>query len=677
MGSVTMALRQVFMVMILFLGLSIEESQEKKKPAVVDWEKANFGIRTSHSHKDGLNNVNIDRNAPHIPKRVKPIRHEARKKVIKPTITRNKLRIRDQSKSEQKPSQLEHTMTDYKQEEERSTGRFRPANFVNRRTNLRISTQTSEIRKDINPNNRPEGLRSGRLRSRISPRISPRIRSTTGMPLKAETIEDSLTSTFKVKPKFADFKESFMEKLLSAPKKASHRINHRVNTITKTTATSSNFITTGTPGLISTKFKTTTEISASSVTSLSTSTARTTIFQTEMDDSTTPNEVSITDDRTTSTPTESIAVNTIIDDAVEFVTQTTSDKFNGKSEWAASKHDGGRKIPEIGDPAVEEKLNRLTIGKNGNSRRQRKPDITSARKRFITRSRGTIRTNESLDASNGESKKADTADVPKMGPRSAIRSRIRRPPGVKHQFRPSSFHQGKVSNLPKSIKRMRIKSQDKKVASVEPIISDDTEMVNSTVNPKTVRPPRIRVSTGRRAPSSHTSPLKTNSVTPVRRLRNPTGRRGQPTTTTTTATTITTTEKITISPNAHKISYTLNNSEYADNTSDIPMLMVEDIPIVSNSLEYEPGQPNAAELSSVPYLIPDNIFSQATHQLMKAKKPSTKIFLPTLVPLVRKTPTISTVSPEVPVVGDGTSQTEENLEVVSEKMLPKPVKRGR
>merc|ERR1711892_1487879 len=170
---------------------------------------------------------------------MKPIRHEPRKKVIKPTVTRNKLRIRGESKGEQEPSQLEHTMTDFKQEEERHTGRFRPANSVNRRTNLRISTQTSETREDINSNNRPEEFRSGRLRSRI--------RSTTGTPVKAETIEDSLTSTFKVKPKFADFKESFMEKLSSAPKKASqHRINHRVNTITITT--SSDSITTTIPG---------------------------------------------------------------------------------------------------------------------------------------------------------------------------------------------------------------------------------------------------------------------------------------------------------------------------------------------------------------------------------------------------------------------------------------------
>merc|ERR1712106_304639 len=241
MGSVTMALTQVFMVVILFLGLSIEESQDKKKPAVVDWEQNNFGGRTSHSHADGLNNVNIDRNAPQIPKRVKPIRHEPRKKLIKPTVTRNKLRIRGESKGEQEPIQLEDTMTDYKQEEDRYTGRFRPANSVNRRTNLRTSTQTSETRKDINSNNRPKEFRTGRLRSRIIPRI----RSTTGTPVKAETIEESLTSTFKVKPKFADFKESFMEKLSSAPKMArQHRINHRVNTITKTTATSSDSITT-------------------------------------------------------------------------------------------------------------------------------------------------------------------------------------------------------------------------------------------------------------------------------------------------------------------------------------------------------------------------------------------------------------------------------------------------
>merc|ERR1712106_249391 len=98
MGSVTMALNQIFLVVLLFLGVSSEESKDEKKPAVVDWEKNNFEIRTSHSHADGLNSVNIDRNAPQIPKRVKPLRHEPRRKGIKPALTRNKLRIRSKSK---------------------------------------------------------------------------------------------------------------------------------------------------------------------------------------------------------------------------------------------------------------------------------------------------------------------------------------------------------------------------------------------------------------------------------------------------------------------------------------------------------------------------------------------------------------------------------------------------
>jgi len=260
------------------------------------------------------------------------------------------------------------------------------------------------------------------------------------------------------------------------------------------------------------------------------------------------------------------------------------------------KQKGDRKIPEIGDPAVEEKLNRLTIGQRGNIKRHRKPDITSARKSTIARPRGAIRPNGSLDISNGEAK--HTADVTKL----VSRSRLRRPPGFKHQFRPS-HHQRKAAVLPKSIKRMRIKSQDKKVDAVV-LSNEESEELNPTVNPRTIRPSRLRVHTGRRAPTTHTSPIMTHSVTPVRRLRNPTSRRGHSKTTTTTTTT--TTEKITISPNAHKISYTLNGSEYVDITSANPILMDEDIQVVSNSLEHEPGQPHAEELNSAPYLIPES-----------------------------------------------------------------------
>merc|ERR1711892_1098943 len=102
MGSVTMALNQICLALIFFLTVSCEESNVEKKLAVVDWEKNNFGIRTSHSHEDGLDNATIDRNAPQLPKRIKPVRHEARKKVIKPTIARNKLKIRSKFKSVRK-----------------------------------------------------------------------------------------------------------------------------------------------------------------------------------------------------------------------------------------------------------------------------------------------------------------------------------------------------------------------------------------------------------------------------------------------------------------------------------------------------------------------------------------------------------------------------------------------
>merc|ERR1719320_2140196 len=67
----------------------------EKKPAVVDWEKNNFGIRTSHSSQDFLNDVNIDTNAPQITRKKSHFRHESRRKEQKPPIIRNNLRIRN------------------------------------------------------------------------------------------------------------------------------------------------------------------------------------------------------------------------------------------------------------------------------------------------------------------------------------------------------------------------------------------------------------------------------------------------------------------------------------------------------------------------------------------------------------------------------------------------------
>ena len=307
----------------------------------------------------------------------------------------------------------------------------------------------------------------------------------------------------------------------------------------------------------------------------------------------------------------------------------------------------------------------MTINQRGNIRRHRKPDITSSRKSTIARLRGSLRTSTSTDTNLGEAKMVDNTEVPRQDSRSAIRSRIRRPPGFRHQLRSNTVYKSKATIVPKSIKRMRIKSHNNKIESS---INEQTEKVHPEVNARTIRPPRFRIPTAQKAHSSHISSMKTHNVTPTRRLRNPTGMRGHSTTTTTTTTT---TEKITISPNAHQISYTMNDSEYVDMSTPNPIVFVDDMPVVSNNLE---DLPLAAELiSTVP--IPDNVFSQATHQLMKAKKTSSEVFLPTLVPLVRKTPS-TTLSNQVPIFEAGTKQSEESSEDITHKIL-ESVKRGR
>merc|ERR1719234_3030316 len=118
-----------------------------------------------------------------------------------------------------------------------------------------------------------------------------------------------------------------------------------------------------------------------------------------------------------------------------------------------------------------------------------------------------------------------------------------------------------------------------------------------------------------------------------------------PTTTqvvTTTSESTTTTEKVTINPNAHHISYTLDDTEIGGDDSLIEDVIVElGFP---DYLEVEPDEekeakektrPVAEELRSV-VPVPADVFSQATHQLMKNKKITPDLnepsFRPTLLP---------------------------------------------
>ena len=110
---------------------------------------------------------------------------------------------------------------------------------------------------------------------------------------------------------------------------------------------------------------------------------------------------------------------------------------------------------------------------------------------------------------------------------------------------------------------------------------------------------------------------------------------------TTTSESTTTTEKVTINPNAHHISYTLDDAENGGDDSLIEDVIVElGFP---DYLEVEPDEeekkgktpPVAEELRSV-VPVPADVFSQATHQLMKNKKITPDLgepsFRPTLLP---------------------------------------------
>merc|ERR1719430_2490402 len=113
-----------------------------------------------------------------------------------------------------------------------------------------------------------------------------------------------------------------------------------------------------------------------------------------------------------------------------------------------------------------------------------------------------------------------------------------------------------------------------------------------------------------------------------------------------------------MSTNTNRISFTLNDS--ADITSKTPIVELEDISEISE-VNNRIDQPVAQELISV-IPIPDNMFSQATHQLMKAKKTSSETFLPTLVPLLRKKPS-KILSEEVPISKAGMNHSQITLDI--------------
>merc|ERR1719320_1508491 len=623
----------LLLLAVILGGVSCNQLGEKK-PAVVDWEKNNFGIRTSHSSQDFLNDVNIDTNAPQITRKKGHFRHESRRKEQKPPIIRNNLRIRnrkDKIEGDDKEVDISH------------------------KTRAKKIVKKKNVAKNIASKSNNERDRLGiRVRSRNPQRQSLTTESTT----KGDTTGDIST----LKPNFLEVKESFTENLAYSGKSLRTKFFSRNKTLNipkgsvKTTTKKTR-----------TDFWHRTTQSTNSLLKSAASTKKSTELQKESDgemikDDSIETTTNAIEERTT----ENVVLNTIIDTDVEFVTKSESMRRKVND----NKYYRGRRIPEIGDPEIEKKLNRLTVAKKVNPTQNRKESKSSSRRRSFVRSRGA----QKKAKSNKEFNTKDKAEGTKLITTSVPRLRLRRP-GFRNK---SNLHKEKSNNTkdPKMIRRMRIKSKDKNT------ITEETEFENKAKDPISKegnvakRPSRLRLQTSKRNFTGRRTPsfVKPSSEAKEKPPHQASGRRGfrvttiattkplTSTTTTTTTTTVTTTEKITIRPDAHRISYTLDDSAFVDMTSETPM----DAPEHISEISTKTNMPSAKKpQSEIP--IQDK---------MKAKETSSETFLPTLVPLMRKTPS-KILSNEVPIFVAGTNQSEQSLENARDIVLPPPVKRGR
>merc|ERR1719320_1103116 len=622
----------LLLLAVVLVGVNCNQLGEKK-PAVVDWEKNNFGIRTSHSSQDFLNDVNIDTNAPQITRKKSHFRHESRRKEQKPPIIRNNLRIRnrkDKIDGDDKEVDISHG------------------------TRIKKIVKKKNAEKNIAPQSNNERDRLGiRVRSRKPQRQS----LTTESIHKGDTTGDIST----LKPNFLEVKESFTENLAYSGKSLRSKFFSR----NKTLNISKGSVKTTTKK-IRTDFWHRTTQSKNSLLKSATSTKRSKELQTESDremikDDSIETTTNAIEERTT----ENVVLNTIIDTDVEFVTKSESMRRKVND----NKYYRGRRIPEIGDPAIEKKLNRLTVAKKVNPTQNRKEAKSSSRRRSFVRSRGA----QKKAMSNEEFNTKDEAEGTKLITSSVPRLRVRRP-GFRNK---SNLHKEKSNNEkdPKMIRRMRIKSKDKNT------ITEETEFENKAKDPISKegnvakRPSRLRLQTSKRnfsdrrtqsfvkssseKPPHHASGRRGFRATTIATTKPPTS---TTTTTTTTTTTVTTTEKITIRPDAHRISYTLDDSAFVDMTSENPIDVPEHISEISTKINMSSAKKPKSEIPK--------------QDKMKAKETSSETFLPTLVPLMRKTPS-KILSDEVPIFVAGTNQSEKSLEDARDIVQPPPVKRGR
>lgn len=364
----------------------------------------------------------------------------------------------------------------------------------------------------------------------------------------------------------------------------------------------------------------------------------------------------------------------------------------------------GRRIQEIKDPAVAKKLSRFSTA----------PVV---QRRTLSRSRGRGARPSTLAPEGGVAvtEKVDVEEEADEKKEVPVRARVRRPPSLRevarHRLRGAARPrpQARPSHTPTNIRHQRVRFRARPVVreEEEEEVGEEVggeeeplEREKTTPSPRRVRP---RPGVGRRgrprpeptAGSSTARPRPGRGRRPVGRTSTsattlgpsptnvPTTAASKPTVSVTTATTSTTTEKITIDPEAHRISYTLAEDVVEVEESPEPVIVELELP---DYLELEPGAeaatlPAAERLrSSVP--LPGDVFSQATHQLMRSQGRPKGLgqpgFRPTLLP--RRAPgardAVSATDPP------GTSFTEVTREAETSQperatSPPAPPKRGR
>ena len=362
----------------------------------------------------------------------------------------------------------------------------------------------------------------------------------------------------------------------------------------------------------------------------------------------------------------------------------------------------GRRIKDIEDPAVAKKLSRFSS----------EPDLSQSKpvSRARSRVRGSRRTTEAPESASEELEE-DTKDTENSQEVEKVvapsRGRVRQPPSLRsvvaHRFRgqerrPAHPRRGSEARSGGNVvrqQRIRIRPSPRPQSRVpeEKIIEESgneaviEESVNKvTSSPRRIRPrPAVGQSTSRRKPGRGDTGQNHSTAKPRsshRRGGSSAGRRRHPvggsstsaattlSTTTTTVSSTTTTEKVTINPDAHKIAYTLEDFEEEEETSEAAIIEL-DFP---DYLELEDDEiadkPIAEQLrSTVP--VPGDVFSQATHQLMKSQKQHPALraqsFRPTLLPRrstnTRAAPTASRFKPT----------TNELPEVLSEEVVTETV----